>query len=95
MSNIFLPNKPKSNNSRQQSVQKAMKYLREKKTLKSSKKNLLKRLQSPTIDSKSNQLLAENILASSKTQRIKKNDLYLKYKNHFYLFKYIKKNYFF
>lgn len=61
-----------------------MKYLRDKKTLKSSKKNLLKRLQTSTINSKSNELLAENILNSSKTPRIKKNlvndDLLLKYK---------------
>lgn len=50
-----------------------MKYLREKKTLKSSKKTLLKRLQSSKIDSNSNDLLVEDLLISSKTTRIKKS----------------------
>jgi hypothetical protein len=57
-----------------------MKYLREKKTLKSSNKKLLKRLQSSTNHSRSNEeneLLAKSIL---KTQRNKKDDLSLKYK---------------
>jgi hypothetical protein len=77
MSTFFLPNKSKSNSIRQQSVQKAMKYLREKKTIKSSNTKLLKRLHSSTFNPESNnqfknKLLAKSILASSKTQRIKK-----------------------
>ncbi len=87
MSNFFLPNKQKPNHIRQQSVQKAMKYLREKKTLKSSNKNLLKRLHSSPINSRSNEeneLLGKNLLTSSKKQRIKRillnEDLSSKYK---------------
>ncbi len=92
MSTFFLPNKQKCNTIRQQSVQKAMKYLREKKTIKISNKKLLKRLHSPTLNIKSskenkdlkNKFLAKTILASSKTQRIRKtllhDDLSSKYK---------------
>ena len=79
MSNFFLPNKAKTATSRQQSVQKAVKYLREKKN---NNHQSLKRLQS-SLETKSmkentdlkNQLLAKSILASSKTPRIKKKPL--------------------
>jgi hypothetical protein len=61
MSNFFLPKKDKINNSqRQQSVQKAMKYLRNK-----------------TSPTRKNQLLARSILASSKTQRLRKKPVIL------------------
>ena len=53
-----------------------MKYLREKKTLKSSNKKLLKRLHSSTNNPRSNEeneLLAKDILNSSKIQRNKIN----------------------
>ena len=94
MSNIFVPNKPKSNHSRQQSVQKAMKYLREKKTIKTSNKQLLKRLQSSRLNQENNDLkdnlLAKDILDSSKIQRIRKkllnDDLSSKYKINFSFF---------
>ncbi|CAF2903185.1 unnamed protein product [Rotaria sp. Silwood2] len=72
MSNYFLPNKPNHNNIRQHCVQKAMKYLRENKTLKSSNRKLLKRLHSSKIIKENNQLLTKTILNSSKTQRIRK-----------------------
>ena len=62
MSNFFLPNKGKTTTNRQQSVQKAMKYLREKKTQRKFKR-LAKSM-------KENELLAKSILASSKTPRI-------------------------
>lgn len=68
MSNFFLPKKDKINNSqRQQSIQKAMKYLRNK-TSKS------KSFPSPT---RKNQLLARSILASSKTERLRKKPVIL------------------
>ena len=75
VSNFFLTKKQKVNANRQNSVQKAMKYLREKKTTK-----LLKRLHSPTLEMKSrkenidvkNQMIAESILNSSKTSRPRK-----------------------
>jgi hypothetical protein len=83
VSNFFLPYKQKTNHIRQQSVQKAMKYLRGKKTLKSSNKKLLKRLHSEVINPRTNDendLLAKSILVSSKTQRLKKHDdLFSKY----------------
>ncbi|CAF1355379.1 unnamed protein product, partial [Adineta ricciae] len=80
MSNGFLSKKPQTNHIRQQSVQKAMKYLRDKKAIKTTNKKLLKRLHSPTLAIKSskentdikNELLAKTILASSKSQRIRK-----------------------
>ena len=60
-----------------------MKYLRGKKTLKSSNKKLLKRLHSEVINPRTNDendLLAKSILVSSKTQRLKKHDdLFSKY----------------
>jgi len=69
MSNFFLPKKDKINNSqRQQSVQKAMKYLRNK----TSKSKTL-----PTSPTRKNQLLARSILASSKTQRLRKKPVIL------------------
>ncbi|CAF4246552.1 unnamed protein product, partial [Rotaria magnacalcarata] len=43
MSNFFLPKKHQNNSQRQQSVQKAMNYLRNK-TIKSSSQTILKRL---------------------------------------------------
>ncbi len=73
ISNLFLPNKHKTNHLRQQSVQKAMKYLRDKKTHRSSNKKLLKRLHSTDNHPKENQLLAKTILASSKTSRMQKH----------------------
>ncbi|CAF3351175.1 unnamed protein product [Rotaria socialis] len=82
MSNFFLPKKHQNNNSqRQQSVQKAMNYLRNK-TIKSSSQTILKRLntrlQSTNKKEKDkNQLLARNILASSKTSRIRRKPLSL------------------
>ena len=67
MSNFFLPKKDKINNSqRQQSVQKAMKYLR------TSKSKLL--AHSPT---RKNQLLARSVLAASKTSRLRRKPLIL------------------
>ncbi|CAF0995130.1 unnamed protein product [Adineta steineri] len=70
VSNFFLPNNHKKNHIRQQSVQKAMKYLRDKKTLTSSKKKLLKRLHSPILDVKSSKENKDDLL--TKTQRIKR-----------------------
>jgi hypothetical protein len=73
MSNFFLPKKDKINNSqRQQSIQKAMKYLRNK-TLKSS--NSKKIFQ--TSPTRKNQLLARSILDSSKTPRIRRKPVIL------------------
>ncbi|CAF0751279.1 unnamed protein product [Rotaria sp. Silwood1] len=72
MTNYCLPNKSNYNNIRQQSIQKAMKYLRENKTLKSSNKKLLKRLHSTNIIKENHQSLAKTITNSSKTQRIRK-----------------------
>jgi len=73
MSNFFLPKKDKinntnnnNNNQRQQSVQKAMKFLRNKITKHSNTKIL------QTSPTRKNQLLARSILASSKTQRIRR-----------------------
>lgn len=73
MSNFFLPKKDKTNNNnqRQQSVQKAMKYLRNK-TMKSSNKKIL-----PVSPTRKNQLLARSILASSKTPRIRRKPVIL------------------
>lgn len=79
MSNFFLPNKDKmKNQQRQQSVQKAMKYLRNQ----TSNSKLIKRLQTTSKKWKStatirkdtyrNQLLARSILDSSKTTRIRR-----------------------
>jgi hypothetical protein len=69
MSNFFLPKKDKINNSqRQQSVQKAMKYLRNK----TSKSKTF-----PPSPTRKNQLLARSILASSKTQRLRKKPVNL------------------
>jgi molybdopterin biosynthesis enzyme len=67
MSNFFLPKKDKINNiQRQQSVQKAMKYLR-------NKPKALKRLNTTIpITKNKNQLLARSILASSKIPRIRR-----------------------
>ena len=66
MSKFFLPKKDTINNSqRQQSVQKAMKYLRNQ----TSKSKI-----SPT---RKNQLLARSILASSKTSRLRRKPLIL------------------
>ncbi|CAF1143595.1 unnamed protein product [Rotaria sp. Silwood1] len=85
MSNFFLPKKHKINNTqRQQSVQKAMNYLRNK-TIKTSNRNVLKRLNtklpSSTTTTKNennkNQLIARSILASSKTSRIRRKPLNL------------------
>lgn len=81
MSNFFLPKKNKLTNSqRQQSVQKAMNILRNK-TIKSSKKNILKRLhtrlQPETKNGKKSQLLARNILSASKKSRIRRKPLNL------------------
>ncbi|CAF0824535.1 unnamed protein product [Adineta steineri] len=70
VSNFFLPTNHKKNHIRQQSVQKAMKYLRDKKTLTSSKKKLLKRLHSPILDVKSSKENKDDLL--TKTQRIKR-----------------------
>ncbi|CAF3643481.1 unnamed protein product [Rotaria sordida] len=75
MSNFFIPNKSNHNDIRQQSVQKAMKYLRENKTLKSSNRKLLKRLHSSSssnIIKENDQLLTKTNLISSKSQRIRK-----------------------
>jgi len=67
MSNFFLPKKDKinnnNNNQRQQSVQKAMKFLRNK----TSNTKIVQ-----TSPTRKNQLLARSILASSKTQRIRR-----------------------
>jgi hypothetical protein len=72
MSNFFLPKKDKINNSqRQQSVQKAMKYLRNK-TIKASKTKIFQ-----TSPTRKNQLLARSILASSKTSRIRRKPVVL------------------
>ncbi|CAF4052255.1 unnamed protein product [Rotaria sp. Silwood2] len=82
MSNFFLPKKHKINNTqRQQSVQKAMNYLRNK-TIKSSNRNVLKRLNAKiqstkTNENNKNQLIARSILASSKTSRIRRKPLNL------------------
>ncbi|CAM4797785.1 unnamed protein product [Rotaria magnacalcarata] len=81
MSNFFLPKKHQNNSQRQQSVQKAMNYLRNK-TIKSSSQTILKRLntrlQAKNKNEKDkNQLLARNILASSKTSRIRRKPLNL------------------
>lgn len=65
-SNHFISNKSSTNHLRQQSIQKAMKYLREKKTHKSSNKKLLKRLHSN----------ATPHLSSTKTSRMKKTLLH-------------------
>ncbi|CAF1597063.1 unnamed protein product [Rotaria magnacalcarata] len=74
--NFFIPNKQNLNNIRQQSVQKAMKYLRENKTIKSTNKKLLKRTHATTLNTntikENDELLAETILSSSKTPRIRK-----------------------
>jgi GTP-binding protein EngB required for normal cell division len=71
MSNFFLPKKDKINNSqRQQSIQKAMKYLRNK----TSKSKSFPSSSSPT---RKNQLLARSILASSKTERLRKKPVIL------------------
>ena len=75
MSNFFLPHKLKVNTTRHHSVQKAMKYLREKKP-----NQLLKRLHSSNHNGKTtkenldlkHELLAKSILASSKLPRIRK-----------------------
>lgn len=72
VSNFF---KPKTNQIRQQSVQKAMKFLRDKKTIKPSGKKLVKRLHSPTSTLKSSKenrdvkskLLGKAISDSSKS----------------------------
>lgn len=74
MSNIFVSNKQNLNNSlRQQSVQKAMKYLRDNKT---TNKKALKRLDGSTLNAntikENDELLAETLLASAKTPRIRK-----------------------
>ena len=75
MSNFFLPKKDQMNNiERQQSVQKAMKYLINK-TIKPWNTKVLQRLNTvPMTTNKNendkNQLLARSILASSKTPRI-------------------------
>ncbi|CAF1051676.1 unnamed protein product [Rotaria sordida] len=87
MSNFFLPKKHKLNNNnnnntkRQKSVQKAMNYLRNK-TIKTSNRNILKRLNqtiqtTKTNDNDKNQLIARSILASSKTSRIRRKPLNL------------------
>ncbi|CAF4189752.1 unnamed protein product, partial [Rotaria magnacalcarata] len=73
--------KHQNNSQRQQSVQKAMNYLRNK-TIKSSSQTILKRLntrlQAKNKNEKDkNQLLARNILASSKTSRIRRKPLNL------------------
>ncbi len=72
MSNFFLPKKDQmNNNQRKQSVQKAMKYLRNK-TIKPSHTKILK-----TSPTRNNQLLARSILASSKIPRIRKKPVIL------------------
>ena len=77
MSNFFLPKKLRMNNiQRQQSVQKAMSYLRKK----TSNQKVLKRLHATPATAKKNeqeknQLLARSILASSKTTRIRRKPL--------------------
>ncbi|CAF3716208.1 unnamed protein product [Adineta steineri] len=83
MSNFFLPKKEKMNNNnniqRQQSVQKAMKYLRNK-TIKPSNNKVLKRLNTiPSTKSKTveDQLLARSILSSSKKSRIRRKPINL------------------
>ena len=82
MSNFFLPKKDKINNiQRQQSVQKAMKYLRNK-TIKPASTKVLKRLNTVPMTTKKNendknQLLARSILASSKTPRIRRKPVNL------------------
>jgi len=75
MSNFFLPKKDKINNiQRQQSVQKAMKYLRNK----TIKPKPLKRLNTTIpITKTKNQLLARSILASSKIPRIRRKPVNL------------------
>ncbi|CAF4226030.1 unnamed protein product [Rotaria socialis] len=76
IANFFIPNKQNLNNIRQQSVQKAMKYIRENKTIKSTNKKLLKRIHATTLNTntikENEELLAETILSSSKTPRIRK-----------------------
>ncbi|CAF5226108.1 unnamed protein product, partial [Rotaria magnacalcarata] len=76
IANFFIPNKQNLNNIRQQSVQKAMKYLRENKTIKSTNKKLLKRIHATTLNTsaikENDELLAETILSSSKSPRIRK-----------------------
>jgi hypothetical protein len=82
MSNFFLPKKDKINNNniqRQQSVQKAMKFLRNK-TIKPSNTKVLKRLNTTPATKKEkykNQSLARSILASSKTPRVRRKPLNL------------------
>ncbi|CAF0753313.1 unnamed protein product [Adineta ricciae] len=74
MSNFFLPKKDKMNNiQRQQSIQKAMKYLRNK----PSNSKALKRLQTIPLTKKKSQSLARSILASSKIPRIRRKPLNL------------------
>ncbi|CAF2098763.1 unnamed protein product, partial [Rotaria magnacalcarata] len=76
IANFFIPNKQNLNNIRQQSVQKVMKYLRENKTIKSTNKKLLKRIHATTLNTsaikENDELLAETILSSSKSPRIRK-----------------------
>ncbi|UJR10028.1 hypothetical protein I4U23_014251 [Adineta vaga] len=74
MSNFFLPKKDKINNiQRQQSVQKAMKYLRNK----PSNSKVLKRIHTVPMAKNKNQSLARSILASSKTSRARRKPLNL------------------
>ncbi|CAF4561618.1 unnamed protein product, partial [Rotaria magnacalcarata] len=76
IANFFIPNKQNLNNIRQQSVQKAVKYVRENKTIKSTNKKLLKRTHATTLNTntikENDELLAETILSSSKSPRIRK-----------------------
>ena len=87
MSNFFLPKKDKiinnnNNIQRQQSVQKAMKFLRNK-TIKPSNTKALKRLNTvPTTTTTKNvndknRLIARSILASSKIPRVRRKPLNL------------------
>ena len=69
-SNPYISNKSSTNNHlRQQSIQKAMKYLREKKTHKSSNKKLLKRLHTSPSHSNATALLAlkQDLLSNPQT----------------------------